>query len=283
MGRGINEASMSSCDWGLGLGEMKLKVIAFKYLTPKMRLDHDSLPKRFVRAESFHLICSAERCLKLVAGISGRWERSDGLPEFMAGRPSFVWEPVPDICIPSEVDNFQKAIREVDIVSPNLEELLAMFPHRTKLEAVAEVLGWGIGPDSRGVLVIREGKDGCSAFCGEQSIHLRAFHLADRPAPSKVVDPTGAGNAFTGALALALQREDLLRRVTSRLGCGFGDLSILIAALVYATVAASFVIEQYGTPVYEGNEMWNGESLEKRVDAYMAREKTYLVEQLSGD
>lgn len=79
---------------------------------------------------------------------------------------------------------------------------------------------------------------------------------------SKVVDPTGGGNTFLGGLAVALAR-------------GHG----LEEAAAWGSVAASFAIEQIGVPVLERlandegtiTEKWNGETLEKRLDAFQAR------------
>lgn len=41
---------------------------AFKYLTPKIRLDQHSLTKEMLRSKSFHLICSPSRCVELAHG-----------------------------------------------------------------------------------------------------------------------------------------------------------------------------------------------------------------------
>lgn len=41
---------------------------AFKYLTPKIRLDQHSLTKEMLRSKSFHLICSPSRCVELAQG-----------------------------------------------------------------------------------------------------------------------------------------------------------------------------------------------------------------------
>lgn len=75
---------------------------------------------------------------------------------------------------------------------------------------------------------------------------------------SKVVDPTGGGNAFLGGLSVALAR-----------GKGIDE------AVVAGSVAASFVIEQVGLPTLgtdeEGNETWNGERPDDRVRDFQRR------------
>ncbi|KOS21653.1 Protein MAK32 [Escovopsis weberi] len=77
---------------------------------------------------------------------------------------------------------------------------------------------------------------------------------------SKVVDPTGGGNAFLGGLGVALAR-----------GEGFED------AAVWGSVAASFAIEQIGMPVLtqgEGQgddvEKWNGEVVLDRLKRFQS-------------
>lgn len=70
----------------------------------------------------------------------------------------------------------------------------------------------------------------------------------------KVVDPTGAGNAFLGALSVALARGRSLEE-----------------AALWGSVAASFVIEQVGVPKLGwddrdgGSETWNGERVADRL------------------
>lgn len=86
---------------------------------------------------------------------------------------------------------------------------------------------------------------------------LPAFH--DGPdAQCHVVDPTGAGNAFLGAMSVALARGD-----------------DVVAAAAAASVAASFAVEQLGMPVLGadelGQETWNGVRIQDRLDAFRAR------------
>jgi sugar/nucleoside kinase (ribokinase family) len=74
----------------------------------------------------------------------------------------------------------------------------------------------------------------------------------------KVVDPTGGGNTFLGALAVALARGKSIEE-----------------ACVWGNVAASFAIEQVGLPVLgldeEGRETWNGVRVEDRLREYQER------------
>ncbi|KAL8382702.1 hypothetical protein RB595_006474 [Gaeumannomyces hyphopodioides] len=82
---------------------------------------------------------------------------------------------------------------------------------------------------------------------------------ASTAAAAAVVDPTGGGNAFLGGLAVAMAR-----------GRPAED------AALWATVAASFAIEQVGLPVLAvgadgSGETWNGVRVEDRVGEYFGR------------
>src|SRR4029077_18377313 len=75
-------------------------------------------------------------------------------------------------------------------------------------ELAKTVLNSGIGPDRSGVLVIRAGKDGSYSYSKDQRrLWLPAYHRPDSTQPSSVVDPTGAGNCFLGALAKGMVNE----------------------------------------------------------------------------
>jgi hypothetical protein len=75
---------------------------------------------------------------------------------------------------------------------------------------------------------------------------------------SKVIDPTGGGNAFLGGLAVALAR-----------GKGLEE------AARWGSVSASFAIEQVGMPALgqdgEGKEAWNGIRVEERLGEFERR------------
>lgn len=79
-----------------------------------------------------------------------------------------------------------------------------------------------------------------------------------KEAQGRVVDPTGGGNTFLGGLAVALAR-----------GKGVEE------AAAWASVAASFAIEQVGVPVLgrdeEGQETWNGVRVLDRLGEFQAR------------
>lgn len=180
-------------------------------------------------------------------------------------RPLIIWEPSPLFCNPENLEEFLKAASFVDVFSPNHPELartfsLPLYPESTRESIVnlaERVLERGVGPDRQGVVIIRAGELGCYvAGHGCVPEWLPPYHeYAGRI--SKVVDPTGAGNAFLGAYAIGYLKTRSVKK-----------------AACYGSVGASFAIEQVGIPemrVDNGEEVWNGQSAALRLHEYMSR------------
>lgn len=153
----------------------------------------------------------------------------------------------------------------MDVFSPNHLEIARLFGisesadyKKPDIEKLAlEVLRQGVGPEGNGVVLVRAGEMGCLVqsrkvapkwlppFYGEGMGKEQSY---------KVVDPTGAGNAFLGAYSIGyLRTEDI------------------IEAACYGSVAASFALEQVGMPTTskEGDqELWNGVNVLKRLQEY---------------
>jgi sugar/nucleoside kinase (ribokinase family) len=235
---------------------------AFKYLTPKLRITASDLSPELLSAKSFHLICAPARCLDLVDGIKSRRAELDT----SLGEPLFIWEPVPDLCVPAELENTIKALEHIDVISPNHAELSDLFSvvgtteagdvNRRVIESCSSKLLSSVSTERAPKIsvVVRSGKDGCYVASSSKKAWLPAFHA---PTPEKVVDPTGGGNGFLGGLAIGLVRT--------------GDV---IEASKCGNVAASFMIEQVGVPVLqieEGKERWNGVVVEERMKEYSMR------------
>lgn len=201
-----------------------------------------------------------------------------------AARPLFVWEPVPDFCTPEELSNTREAVEHIDVFSPNHDELARLWGVQATDAATGEVdFAWvslasqyfysfGLQYGKGGAVVVRAGKSGCCITGEGQQRWLPAYH-GTRPeitGAGRVVDPTGAGNAFLGALAVSLGRESSMPV--------FRQLEV---AATWGTIAASFAIEQVGVPNLEKSnfdalkETWNGESADSRVDCYMRILETY--------
>ena len=182
-------------------------------------------------------------------------------------KPIIIWEPKPSSCIPANLDAFQQAAHIVNVFSPNHVELAAMFQEDlsevtalTIAEYAMKFVLSGIGQAGEGCVVIRAGDEGC--FVASQT--REPFWLPpyydqnDKAQHSRLIDPTGAGNAFLGGFAM-----------------GFLKTDNIYDAACYGSVSASLALEQLGLPELstseEGRELWNGECVTERLRKYQAR------------
>ena len=247
----------------------------FKYLTPKLRLTEWDLSREMLAARAFHLVCSPSRAVELVEGIRAR--RSAEFGEVCSRMtPLFVWEPIPDLCLPEELENLEKAVRMVDVVSPNSAELVAFSrsaggEEEKIAEMVKLIMVWGVGQHGNGSLVVRKGSLGSTAYGRQSQVDVPAYHGPDASSQRRVVDPTGGGNAFLGGLAMAL--ASTARVATAEVPTSNADLREVLAI---ASVAASFCIEQAGMPCRSEDGLWNGEAFVARFREY-ARENKMLT------
>ncbi|KAK4504824.1 hypothetical protein PRZ48_002786 [Zasmidium cellare] len=235
---------------------------AFRYLTEKKRLSADDLTPALLKSKSFHLISNPLRCIDQVKNIL-KWRRvASGTA---ARSPIIIWEPVPDLCTAEELENTMKALKYVDVVSPNHEELAALFglstPDKVDKDMVEELAGRllenGVGAEGNGAVVVRAGALGCFVSHRTASQWLPAFHQD----ASKVIDPTGGGNGFLGGFAVGLVRKE-----------------DYVEAARWGSVAASFCIEQTGVPqlnapTFFGQqpEKWNGVNVFDRLSDFSKR------------
>lgn len=266
--------------------QLKYLVIDFHYGTPKIRVDHNTLTDRQLSAKVFHMICSPARCIDLVKGITARRAHLTAEPGSALQplqKPFFVWEPVPDSCTFSEMGGFLEALKYTDVMSPNLEELEELLqttlttqsgePHVEKMNTHCRALLTLSGGKALAI-VVRMGKFGSQVIRQKTSVRVDAYHQpisacktesARLAWKDKIIDPTGAGNAFMGGYCFGLLKIEHIP-----------DMNVLLErAAVYGSVAASFVVEQVGAPVLtlpqgEEAETWNGELPFDRLSSYKA-------------
>ncbi|KAF1995318.1 Ribokinase-like protein [Amniculicola lignicola CBS 123094] len=256
-----------------GYGEHEHR--AFRYTTPKLRLDHAALANTpLLWSKSFHLICSPVRCIDLVTSILALRDQSLGVAGATKARPLFIWEPVPDLCTVNETANCLEALKHVDVVSPNHSELGGFFGkdangkdhvnYRMIELLCGQWLKTGIGLEGKGGIVVRSGKDGCFVAYQEFQKWLPAYHQA----ADKVVDPTGGGNGFLGGLAMGLVR-----------GGATAGVENLEEAAIWGSISASFAIEQVGMPALSQSpqgETWNNIRVEDRLSDFRQRLEKYV-------
>ena len=299
----------------------------FKYLTSKVRLDVEDFGPAQLHSRSFHAVCSSERFLDITGKL---FTIRPGIP-----KPLIIWEPIPDLCVEDQLAKVKSAVASgnCSIVSPNAEELAGLFGCRQAFSQamqavkVYDLMGWPkdpkilldrVGPEEAAnaafgnlpVVIVREGAQGSTAyFYKSATIHVPAFHSDDMP--QYVVDPTGAGNTYLGAVAMCLTgalvgqpTHDLILRRLRDVIPGFQGLrdkaynshehrtvrdhvDMVVVAMIYATVAAGCAVEQHGMPVLEQtkifteiHEKWNGRSFLDRVKDYLDRLGPKIIKNL---
>lgn len=190
-------------------------------------------------------------------------------------------------CRPDELPAFYKALRHVDVFSPNEIELGMLFTaakaldessitEMTLIEYSLQLLTHGFG-DIPGCVVIRMGENGCMVGSSDGFRRFPAYYPlqtnVEFGSQNKVVDVTGGGNAFVGGFCkglLATQNDDLDRH-------GFTRCQ---QAAIYGSVAASFAIEQIGVPKLthrgDGKELWNGDMVQNRLDRMRLKATAHL-------
>lgn len=296
----LDKTRLTTRAWnGYGKDEFR----SFRYSTPKKRLEVADLNERQLLSASFHMVCSPERCIDICSKLQERRIRLHQESDRAWDVPVIVWEPIPDLCSPAELLRLQQAAQNCTVVSPNAEELRMFFvPELTKgkndMALVKQLMGWSkqMVKTASVVCIIREGANGSTGYMFDQiedrirCVHLPAYHTQDMQ--SSIVDPTGGGNTYLGALALTLtdavsdQSTHTLigKYLTTRTTTSIAQI---IVAMLYATVAASFVLEQHGVPSLERSkdskkisEHWNGEQFIDRLEAYLKRELKPITEQI---
>jgi sugar/nucleoside kinase (ribokinase family) len=134
-------------------------------------------------------------------------------------------------------DSLVAAIEEVDCLILNDAELRQLTGKPSLISAAREVLSWKpsapTSPNIKGpsVVVAKQGEYGAALVTRESFFALPAYPL------EAVIDPTGAGDTFAGGLVgyIAAHPKDPI------------DDALLRRAMAYATVLASFNVEEFGT------------------------------------
>lgn len=142
------------------------------------------------------------------------------------GEARFVALDSMDLWINVARDSLDRAIRMVDCVILNDEELEQLTGKPNVLTAAREVLSWG--PTA---VVAKQGKYGAALITQEGFFALPAFPM------ETVVDPTGAGDSFAGGFVgyVAAHPDQEV------------DHALLSRAMAYGTAIASYNVQEFGT------------------------------------
>lgn len=186
--------------------------------TPAFGLDHfveldprvDLVPATYRNAAGVYVFDALTA--PLIADLA-RWRGESGAIH--------LWELHTGVCAPRHLGEVRERLEDVDLVSLNAAEA------RDLLGSAEPRAVWdGLGVGAVAAVALRLGSEG-ALLITEHTI-VRAT-----PPPSAVVDPTGAGNAFSGALLAAWTRS-----------AGNPE-----AALRAAMAAAALTIGQFGPPM----------------------------------
>lgn len=213
----------------------------FYYLTEKKRIEMKDLleNKQLLYSKCFHLICSFDRCYELIQEIKQ-----------YNSKAIFIYEPLPDACIPENYDQMAKVLPHVDIFTPNLNEgcKLVNMEEPGTMEEVEEIVDKYMAIGAR-ICVLRCGPWGC--FVGSNNVRqsLPAFHQDQ----ANVKDVTGGGNSFCGGYIMGyyLTRDPIIGGI-------FGN------------IASGCIIEKLGLAKREGSK-WNGKTTRERLEIYLAQ------------
>jgi sugar/nucleoside kinase (ribokinase family) len=140
-------------------------------------------------------------------------------------RPKFIALDTMNFWIEGQRDALAKALAKVDALIVNEGEARQLTKVYNVVQAAKIIQGWG--PK---ILVIKRGEYGALLFDREQM-----FSVPGLPLP-EVKDPTGAGDAFAGGFLgyLASHGEAAISPI------------ILRKAVVYGSVMASFIVQEFG-------------------------------------
>ena len=135
-----------------------------------------------------------------------------------------------------------RMIKEVDAVVINDEEAKLLTKEYNLIKCAKKMMSWGAK-----YVVIKKGEHGSLMFFDDVIFPSTGFSLED------VVDPTGAGDSFAGAMIGYLASKNST------------NLSTIKKAIVYGNVLGSFVVEKYGL---EGLLQLKKQDIAKRIKQY---------------
>jgi len=125
--------------------------------------------------------------------------------------------------ISTKRDSVIKMIKSVDAVVINDEEAKLLTKEFNLIKCAKKMMNWGVK-----YVIIKKGEHGSLMFFDDVIFPSAGFSLED------VVDPTGAGDSFAGAMIGYLAHKNST------------SLSKIKKAVVYGNVLGSFAVEDYG-------------------------------------
>ena len=147
-----------------------------------------------------------------------------------------------DFWISTKRNSVIKMIKAVDAVVINDEEAKILTKEFNLIKCAKKMMEWGAK-----YVIIKKGEHGSLMFYDDIIFPTAGFSLED------VVDPTGAGDSFAGAMIGYLASKNSTR------------LSEIKKAVVYGNVLGSFAVEKYGI---DGLVSLKKTDIKKRIKTY---------------
>ena len=147
-----------------------------------------------------------------------------------------------DFWISTKRDAVIKMIKAVDAVVINDEESKLLTKEFNLIKCAKKMMQWGAK-----YVIIKKGEHGSLMFYDDIIFPTAGFSLED------VVDPTGAGDSFAGAM---------IGYLASKKSTSVSDIK---KAAVYGNVLGSFAVERYGL---DGLLKIKNDDIAKRIKAY---------------
>ena len=135
-----------------------------------------------------------------------------------------------------------KMIKNVDAVVINDEEAKLLTKEHNLIKCAKKMMNWGAK-----YIIIKKGEHGSLLFFEDVIFPSVAFSLED------IVDPTGAGDSFAGAMIGYLANKKSIR------------LADIKKSIIYGNVLGSFAVERYGL---DGLINTNKQKIENRIKQY---------------
>ena len=156
------------------------------------------------------------------------------------GKTRFIVLDTMNFWMNNSISDLKNVISKVDLICINDEEVLQLSQSNDLQQAVQKILK--MGPE---YLIMKNGEKGAILFSENDKFECTSYPV------KKVVDPTGAGDSFAGALAGYLAKEENI------------NFSSISSAIIYANGVASFCVEKFGV---ENMLEINKKELEKRIN-----------------
>jgi len=147
-----------------------------------------------------------------------------------------------DFWISTKRNSVIKMIKNVDAVVINDEEAKLLTKEHNLIKCAKKMMNWGAK-----YIIIKKGEHGSLLFFEDIIFPSVAFSLED------IVDPTGAGDSFAGAM---------IGYLASKKSAKLDDIK---KSVIYGNVLGSFAVERFGL---DGLLNTNKKKIENRIQQY---------------